>query len=55
MSYEPLQKTFVADPPSDEAVSLINILQRQCEVSEAQKKAVLKACKFIVENNEVES
>jgi hypothetical protein len=45
---EPLQRTFIADPPMDLSVQLINILQRQCEVDEQTKKAVIEACQYIV-------
>lgn len=47
--YTPLQLTFVADPPMDRSVLLINILQGQCEVSDEYQQAVIQACKFIVD------
>lgn len=46
--YNPLQLTFTADPPADFSVLLINVLQRQCEISPQKEDEVLLACKFIV-------
>lgn len=48
----PLSMAFIVEPPKDFAVRLINMLQRSCELSESDKKAVIHACKFIVEHNE---
>lgn len=45
---EPLKMTFEANPPIDLSVKLINILQRQCEVDEKTKQAVIEACQYIV-------
>lgn len=52
--YNPLSMAFIIEPPNDLAVRLINMLQRQCELSESDKKAVIHACKFIVELNSEE-
>lgn len=50
--YKPLQITFMADTPADDtALLLINGLQRQCNVSEENKLAVVEACRFIIAHN----
>lgn len=45
---EPLMITYSADAPYDETVLLVNVLQKQCEVSDKRKQEVLAACKFIL-------
>lgn len=53
--YEPLKQSFIAEPPLDQAVMLINILVRQIEVGEQRKQEVLDACNFVIDRYDTKS